>query len=138
MLIPTSRFGRRVRRRLRQEIVAWLTTVDRRGTPQPRPIWFHWDGETFLIFSQPDTGKLRHIARDPRVAVHLNSDVNGDDFAVLLGKARLPRRPVPPERLRAYLRKYRQGILGLGLTPESFLAEYSVPILVKPERLRGG
>ena len=51
----TTEFGQRVMRRLQEEVVVWLTTVDASDTPQPRPVWFLWEGETFLIYSQPDT-----------------------------------------------------------------------------------
>ena len=36
-------------RRLREEEVAWLTTVRSSGQPQSVPIWFLWDGETFPV-----------------------------------------------------------------------------------------
>ena len=61
MLDFSTRFGRHVNRRLRQEKIIWLTTVDSNNTPQPRPVWFHWDGETVLIFSERHKAKLRHI-----------------------------------------------------------------------------
>jgi PPOX class probable F420-dependent enzyme len=48
--------------KLRHEIAAWLTTVTAGGQPQSTPIWFHWDGSTFLIYSQPDRPKLHNIA----------------------------------------------------------------------------
>ena len=57
MLDFTSSVGRRIKRRLREEQIIWLTTVDGHLAPQPRPVWFHWDGETLLIFSQPHTAK---------------------------------------------------------------------------------
>jgi PPOX class probable F420-dependent enzyme len=59
MLNVTSRFGRHVNRRLRQEKIIWLTTVDSHDTPQPRPVWFHWDDKTILIFSEKSKAKLR-------------------------------------------------------------------------------
>ncbi|MDQ7857565.1 MAG: pyridoxamine 5'-phosphate oxidase family protein [Armatimonadota bacterium] len=77
MLNLRSRLGRRVDRRLRREQILWFTTVDRRGTPQPRPVWFHWDGRTALIFSEPGTAKVRHLQRRRRVAVHLNFTPGG-------------------------------------------------------------
>ncbi|MBI2997646.1 MAG: pyridoxamine 5'-phosphate oxidase family protein [Deltaproteobacteria bacterium] len=52
MLDFSTRFGWHVNRRLRQEKIIWLTTVDSNNTPQPRPVWFHWDGQTVLIFSE--------------------------------------------------------------------------------------
>jgi PPOX class probable F420-dependent enzyme len=39
--------------RLREEKVAWLTTVGQNGRPYPAPVWFLWDGQAFLIYSQP-------------------------------------------------------------------------------------
>jgi hypothetical protein len=47
------------------------------------------------------------------------------------------REAVAAERMKAYLRKYRSGIVDLEMTPASFQAEYSVPILVRPTALRG-
>ncbi len=43
---PSTEFGERVARRLRDEVVAWLTLVDGSGTPQPAPVWFLWEGDT--------------------------------------------------------------------------------------------
>jgi len=132
-----TEFGGRVRKRLEQEPVIWLTTIDAKNSPQPRPVWFHWDGETLLIFSQAEAAKIRHIQRNPRVALNLNSTPDGGDVVVLLGEASIVVGQVSLERLKDYLRKYREGIKDIGMTPESFQADYHVPILVKPKALRG-
>lgn len=132
-----TRFGKTADRRLRSEAILWLTTVDRRNRPQPRPVWFDWDGKTFLIFSQPRTAKVRHLANNSNVAINLNSDAQGDTVTILLGQAKLLKRPVGPARLEAYLKKYREGIETLGMTPAEFLAEFSTAIQVKPTALRG-
>ncbi len=137
MLDFTSTTGRRIKRRLRTEQIIWLTTVDVHLTPQPRPVWFHSDDETLLIFSQPHAAKVRHIQRHPRVALNFNTDVEGGDVGVLIGEAVLAAESVAPNRMRAYLRKYRQGIQDIGMTVASFHAEYSVAILVTPLALRG-
>jgi PPOX class probable F420-dependent enzyme len=123
--------------RLRNEHVVWLTTVDAANVPQPRPVWFHWDGATILIFSQQRSAKVRHIARHPFVSLHLNSDAHGEEVTVLLGNAAiLPGWPTG-RRVDEYLKKYKQGMTGLGYTPESFREEYSVPIEVTPTAVRG-
>jgi PPOX class probable F420-dependent enzyme len=85
----TSRFGRHFTRRLRQQKIIWLTTVDSHDTPQPRPVWFHWDGKTILIFSEKNKAKLRHIAANPRVALNFNTAEDGGDVAVILGEAKI-------------------------------------------------
>src|SRR5512136_1618652 len=132
-----SRIGRTIKRRLRQEQIIWLTTVDARNTPQPRPVWFHWDGQTVLIFSQPTAAKVRHIAHNPRVALNFNTDADGGDVGVLIGDALISREPPPPNRVKAYVRKYKEGIKSLGMTPATLQAEYSVAILVTPQAVRG-
>ncbi len=133
----STRFGRHASRRLRQETIIWLTTVDAKKTPQPRPVWFHWDGRTILLFSQRSKAKLRHIARNPRVAVHLHTDKDGSDVVVLVGDAKVLSAPPSPDRLKSYLRKYRQGIKDLEMTVAQFAKDFSVPVLVTPRRLRG-
>ncbi len=107
------------------------------GRPQPRPVWFHWDGKDLLIFSRPRAGKIPQIAAQPHVAVHFNADEHGNDVVVLLGEARLVKGRVSAQRIEAYARKYRQSIEGLEMTKDSFLADYRIPILVRPTHLRG-
>jgi len=51
-------------------------------------------------------------------------------------KARL-KCPPASNRVKAYLRKYREGIKSLGMTVAEFSAAYTVPILVTPKALRG-
>ncbi len=133
----TSEFGRRVRRQLESEEIAWLTTIGERETPQPSPVWFLWTGEGALVFSRPDAPKLRNIARRPRVSFHLNSDARGDEVAVLTANARLDDVEVTAEELAAYDAKYGASITRLGYTPDQFHGAYSVPIRVEPSKLRG-
>jgi PPOX class probable F420-dependent enzyme len=69
MIDTTTAFGARVARRLEDERIIWLVTVDPQQTPQPLPVWYWWDGHRFLMYSQPDTFKLRNIAHNPRVGI---------------------------------------------------------------------
>jgi len=132
-----SEFGGRVARRLKDEPIGWLTTSAADGTPQPSPIWFLWDGETALIYSQPNTPKLRHIAANPRVSLHLDGDGRGGDIVILTGEARVIEATPPVNENPAYVAKYAAGIKQLGLTPESFGQAYSVPVRFTPAKLRG-
>jgi len=74
MLDTTTGSGARADGRLRREEVAWLTTVRPDGQPQSVPVWFLWDGASFLIYSRQGRQKLKNIARNPRVDLNLNSD----------------------------------------------------------------
>ncbi len=140
MIDLTSPFGRKAKRHLRDEYIIWLTTVGPDGTPHPRPVWFTWDGESFLIYSQPRAHKVRHILAHPQVALHFNTDATGDtDVVVFTGTAAIVSDAPPANKHAAYLRKYRTGIAALSVenTPAKFAAEYSTAIRVTPERVRG-
>lgn len=132
-----SEFGARVARRLREETIIWLTTVRADGRPQPSPVWFLWDGETVLIYSQPGKPKVRNIAANPRVALHFDGNGKGGDIVVFDGEARVDPDAPPSNEIPELVEKYRQGIARLGGTPESFAREYSVAIRVTPAKVRG-
>ncbi|HYU20962.1 MAG TPA: TIGR03667 family PPOX class F420-dependent oxidoreductase [Chloroflexota bacterium] len=138
MLIDTNtEFGARVARRLEEERIIWLTTVRPAGTPEPSPVWFLWDGETFLIYSQPSSPKLRNIARNPSVSLSLDGDGRGGDIVVFTGQARVETDAAPATRIPAYLERYRDGIARIGMTPQGFADAYSVALRVTPTKLRG-
>jgi PPOX class probable F420-dependent enzyme len=107
MIDTTTEFGARVEGRLRDERIGWLTTLGPDGTPQPSPIWFLWDGESFLIYSQPKQPKLRNIERNPKVALHLDSDGLGGNIVVITGEATIVQDVPPANEVREYLEKYR-------------------------------
>lgn len=133
----SSDFGVRVGKRLREEGIIWLTTTGADGTPQPNPVWFLWNGETVLIFSVPNQAKLANIGRTPRISLHFNSNEYGGDVAIIVGAAAVdPAGPTDAE-IADYSAKYADGIKSIGLTTESFLAKYSVPIRITPDKLRG-
>jgi PPOX class probable F420-dependent enzyme len=133
----TTRFGRHVNRRLRQEKIIWLTTIDSNNVPQPRPVWFHWDGATLLIFSEQGKAKLRHISTNPNVSLNFNTDEDGGDVVVILGEAKILDGPALENRTKTYLRKYREGIKSLEMTVGEFAQTYVVPILITPRAIRG-
>lgn len=132
-----TKFGKRVTKQLAEEQVIWLTTVTAQGVPQPSPVWFWWDGETFLIYSQPDKPKVHNIAVHPTVSLHFNSDFDGHEIAIFRGTAVSDPAISPANQHPDYLAKYREGIAGINMTPESFAAAYSLPIRVTPMSLRG-
>ena len=139
MIDLKTKFGRVSAKHLKSEYFVWLTTVDSTGTPQPRPVWFIWEKDSILIFSQAKAYKVKHIRNNPNVSLHFNSkDAKGEEHLIILnGIAKIDRITPPANKLRAYMRKYKTGIIGLNATPEAFSAEYSVPIRITPTKLRG-
>jgi PPOX class probable F420-dependent enzyme len=134
MLDTTTDAGGRADRRLREEKIAWLTTVRSDGQPQSVPVWFLWDGESFLIYSQPDRQKLKNIGGNPRVGLHLNSNDRGGDVVRAEAKAEILDDFPPAGDVGEYVEKYRESIARIGLEPESFARTYSVALRVTPTR----
>ena len=128
--------GANIERRLREEVVIWLTTVNGQRVPQPSPVWFLWDGTAFLIYSRPNTPKLRNIARSPGVSLNFDGDREGGEILIFTGEAAIVNDVPPAHEHPEYLAKYRDDIAGIGMTPESFAASYSVPIRVIPSSVR--
>ena len=133
-----SDFGRAVKEHLQDQYVIWLTTVDSTLTPQPRPVWFLWQDDSFLIFSQARAYKVAHIKNHPKVALHFNTDETGDrQVIVFTGEAFIDMDHAPAHEVPEYLKKYGEGIAGLDMTPEQFSQEYSIAIKINPAEIRG-
>jgi PPOX class probable F420-dependent enzyme len=122
--------------RLRRDVIVWLTTVRKDGQPQSSPVWFLWDGRTFLIYSLPSSQKVPNIRRHPRVALHLNDDGVGSDIVSIEGEATIVGDEPALTEVADYVEKYRQLVADLGMTEEGFAQAYSVGIRVTPTRWR--
>lgn len=134
-----SKLGRKAMRHLKQEYFIWLTTIDSKGTPQPRPVWFVLEGDEILLYSQPGAFKLKHIVNNPNVSLHFNTpDPKGEeDVIVFSGVAKVDTKAEPANKNNIYMRKYRTGIKGLGSTPQQFTEAYSTALRIKLKSLRG-
>lgn len=138
MVDLTSKFGRAVKEHLNNQYVIWLTTVDSHLTPQPRPVWFIWEEDSFLIFSQAKAYKVKHILKNPKVALHFNTDETGDEHVIIfLGAASIDTNCPPAHQVPAYFEKYKSGIADLNMAPEEFSREYSIAIRIMPTEMRG-
>ncbi len=131
-----SDLGKRLAERLQKEQVIWLVTVTPDGIPQPTPVWFLWDGETFLVYTRAGSAKLRNIAHNSQSVVHLNCDEWGGSVAVFTGAMLVASEEPPALENPAYLDKYADGIKSIQMTPQSFSAEYCVALRMTPAKIR--
>jgi PPOX class probable F420-dependent enzyme len=136
VLDPSNQAHARAAERLRGERVAWLTTVRADGQAQSTPVWFLWDGDTFLLYSQPDAQKVRNLAANPRVSLHLDDDGEGGDVVTFEGRATVEPDTPRADRVDGYLAKYQAAIEALGYEPGPFAHTYSTAIRVRPTRVR--
>jgi PPOX class probable F420-dependent enzyme len=132
-----TEFGARVARHLRDDVVVWLTTVTPSGAPLPAPVWFIWDGAGLVTMYSLPGARTRNLAANPRVTLNFTGDGRGGDVVILAGEAAVVRDAPPVHANAAYLEKYAGRIRGMGLTPETFGARYSEPVLIRLTRVRG-
>lgn len=127
-----------VEERLRSDEMIWLITVRPDGRPHSVPVWFLWEGATLLIFSKPNTQKIRNLRQNQYATVSLDDTKGGRDVVILEGSAALFERGEGREALQAYGQKYREGLQRIGVTAEQFTMLYSQPIRITPTRLITG
>jgi PPOX class probable F420-dependent enzyme len=128
-----TRIGPEQHRLLQSEQIIWLTTVRTDGQPQPIPIWFLWDGEAFVFYSQDRVQKLRNIRANPRVSVHINTDERGNRMLRADGVAEIVDETGLAIRDEAFMEKYRDGLRRIGETAQQFSQGYNRKIIVRPE-----
>jgi len=124
------------REHLATDVVAWLTTVAADGRPQSSVISFLRDGSTILFYSQPDTPKLRNIARSPLVSFHLQSDPLGDHWLVIEGTAEIDPTIPPMDVHERYRAKYTEPHAHWGLDFTQTALDFSAPIRITATRVR--
>jgi len=136
-MLDYSNFSKQTIRLIESEIFIWLTTTSRDLTPQPRPVWFLWIEDKFLIYSRPNTFKIQHINERPKVSLHFNSDESADtDVAIFRGVANIVQNPIPLADIPSYVEKYTQGIGELDMSISEFNEAYSVAIRVQIQSLK--
>jgi PPOX class probable F420-dependent enzyme len=138
-----------VEHRLRNDPIVWLITVRPDGRPHVVPVGFFWDGQTFLICSEPNTQKLRNLRHNPHVMLALDGTGNlGDDVVVVEGTAELLNEtslsllradPAMAEKFDVWLQlAHEAGLVNKDRDAQAMFADYSQSIRVTPTRFLVG
>ena len=96
----------------------WLCSVRTNGRPHVVPKWAVWVGDKIYFDGSPETRHARNIARNPQVALHLES---GDDVIIVEGEARALPKPsseLAEKVAQAYVAKY--AALGYAPKPDQW------------------
>jgi len=91
-----------------------------------------------LLYSIPGQAKLRNIAGNPAVALHLDSAAGGDDIVIVTGTAAVDTSAPTVDKNQPYLDKYVEEIKGIGFEGAVAMAEkYTVAIRITPRSVSG-
>ncbi len=134
----STEFGARAARRLQDDLVVWMTTVNANGAPVPSPVWFLFDGgdDEVVVYSQL-TPRVKNIESHPQVTLNFDGNGSGGDIVIFSGTARRDDTLPSADGNEAYVRKYGAQMGPLGFTPESFGAAYEAGLRIKLTALRG-
>jgi PPOX class probable F420-dependent enzyme len=131
-------FGERMRRRLSEEQIIWITTVGKDGTPQPNPVGFVCqDDNSIVIYNMVNANRLNHVVDPPQVALHFDGDGTGGDIVVFAGTARRAHDVPPPHENHSFLAKYGDSLLRVSDSAEEFGKRFPVPLRIEITRTRG-
>lgn len=123
--------------RLRDDVIAWLTTVRPSGQPDTVPVWYVLrEDDTIVVYSRPSMTKLRNLAANPKVSVVLDDTGDGDDVTRLEGTAEYVQDYPPAHEVPAFVHKYGERMAAMFGTPERFAEKYSAAVVITPTRLR--
>ncbi|MGB3680953.1 MAG: pyridoxamine 5'-phosphate oxidase family protein [Rubrobacteraceae bacterium] len=90
----------------------WISTTRPDGKPHAAPVWGVWIEDILYFGTAPTSRKARNPARNPNVAVHLES---GDETVIVEGVAKELANPEPAlseKILAAYAAKYEDPATG--------------------------
>ncbi len=133
-----SDFGQKALAQLQDEHVVWLTTVGAKtDTPQPNVIWFLYQEDDVVIYTKPGAQRLENIAKNPKVSLNFNSPEDGEAMTVFTGTAIVDPAIKSVIHNQAYVEKYERWMENIGMTPQQMNDEFSVPIRITLEKLRG-
>ena len=116
--------------------IGFLTAVKEDGQPQTSPVWIHRVGEEIVVYNRPTARRLTSIGANSRIALNLRGDRRGHAAVTLEGQAVVDDSLPPSNALPGYVDKYLEDIRRLGWTPESFAADYSIPLRITVTRVR--
>jgi PPOX class probable F420-dependent enzyme len=103
------------------------------GGPQLTPVWFAWDGTSFIFTTTRDRAKYLNIKRDPSISLIVD-DLATHRYAVAYGRAEIIEQNVG-ELARPIIRKYvpadqvEQRVQAVGNDPSRVL------VVLRPEKL---
>jgi PPOX class probable F420-dependent enzyme len=143
---PATDLGRVIRRRLVEEEIIWLVTVNSAGVPQPNPVWFLWtpdagdewgDG-SFLIYNLDTAARMRSFQERPTVALHFDGGVHDLEVAVFTGDVEILEGHPPIGEIPEFVAKYTdRAAKYFGKSVADAMAKYSVAARIRPSKVRG-
>lgn len=140
MLNTSDPHQARIAERLQQAEYAYLTTVRPDGRPHTVPVCYVWEGESILIFSLPNSVKIRNLKQNQHVSLAVDNFGDSEYFSVVIeGTAVLVDEPGLDMNYQPYAMKYKalsERMFGTSIPPAKFIAQFSQVVRITPTNIR--
>ncbi len=73
--------------RLEKALVYWVATTRPDGRPHVSPVWGAWLNNTFFFEGSPETRRVRNLAANAHMVMHLEGGPEGRDVLIVEGEA---------------------------------------------------
>jgi PPOX class probable F420-dependent enzyme len=119
---------------LQSKIPARLAYVWTDGTPRVVPIWFHWNGQDFVLATPAKAPKLKALRKNPKVALTVDDNTFPHKVLLVRGTARLEAmNAIVPEYALAAERYFGETQGKAWVAQLSSMIQQMVRITVAPE-----
>ncbi len=87
--------------------IAVMATINRNGTPQLTPNWYHYDGTLLTFITTKERVKYLNLQRDPRISLCIYAAPLAADYVVIRGRATVSDQDIW-DQARAILQRYEE------------------------------
>lgn len=133
MARPNDLFDERTRKFLAEPHDAFVTTINKDGSPHMTVVWYRMQGDEVLLNTTDDRVKYRNLERDPRVSIVIGSGahyvrIDGNARQVATGAAAL-------KDIHDLAVRYEGADVAERDTRDIYSKKRRVTYLVKPRRV---
>jgi hypothetical protein len=119
---------------LQSKIPARLAYVWTDGTPRVVPIWYHWNGQAFVLGTPAKAPKLKALRKNPKVALTIDDNTFPHKVLLVRGAARLePINGIVPEYALAADRYFGEQQGKAWVAQLASMVQQMVRITITPE-----
>ena len=87
--------------------IAVMATINRDGTPQLTPNWYHYNGTVLTFVSTKERVKYLNLQRDPRISICIYAAPLAADYVVIRGRAGLSDQDIW-DQARTIIQRYEE------------------------------
>jgi PPOX class probable F420-dependent enzyme len=120
------------RKLLEDKNFAYIAAVDENGAPQVTPVWIEYDGTHVVFNTEEKRAKVKHLSKDPRVAICVSNGQNPYNYIEIRGKVTEITKEGADEMIHRLSHKY----LGKDY-PFTKPGDVRVVVKVTPEKVLG-